>query len=146
MALRYGASITFASHKHVTERKCETMIQTLKGFPADVVAVRCSSFVSKADYDQVLIPAVEQALRAHERLRLYYEIAPEFSGISPGAIWEDFWVGMRHLRRWKRIAVVTDVLWIRQMVLLFRFLLPGATKVFAVAEAAEARAWLANEP
>jgi SpoIIAA-like len=121
------------------------MIETLKDFPVDTVAVRCSGFVTKADYDQVLVPEVEQALKTNERLRLYYEIAPDFSGISPGAMWEDFWVGMQHLMRWKRIAVVTDVPWIEQMVCMFGFLLPGATKVFRVGEGAEARAWLTEK-
>ncbi|MFY9655390.1 MAG: STAS/SEC14 domain-containing protein [Methylocystis sp.] len=120
------------------------MIETLRDFPADTVAVRCSGFVTKADYDQVLVPEVEQALKTNERLRLYYEIAPDFSGISTGAMWEDFWVGMQHLRRWKRIAVVTDVHWIEQMVLMFSFLLPGATRVFRAGEVGEARAWLAE--
>ena len=121
------------------------MIETLEGFPADAVAVRCSGFVNKADYDLVLMPAVERALKANEQLRLYYEVAPDFSGISPGAMWEDFWVGMQHLSRWKRVVVVTDVPWIKQMVHMFGFLLPGATKVFAVTELAEARAWLGEE-
>ena len=121
------------------------MIETLRDFPPDAVAVRCGGFVSKADYDQVLIPAVEQALKASERIRLYYEVAPDFAVISPGAIWEDFWVGMSHWTRWKRVAVVTDLPWIRQMVIVFGFLLPGATKVFALAQAEEARAWLSQE-
>lgn len=121
------------------------MIETLTDFPADAAAFRCSGFVSKADYDEVLVPAVEQALKTNERLRVYYEIAPDFSGISLGAMWEDFRVGVRHLRRWKRVAVVTDVPWIKLMIHMFSFLLPGPTKVFRVAEAAEARAWIAKE-
>ena len=121
------------------------MIETLKDFPADAVAVRLSGFVSKADYDQVLVRAVERALKANERLRLYYEIAPDFAGLSPGAMWEDFWVGMSHWTRWKRVAVVTEVPWIRQMVSMFGFLMPAATKVFALAEAEQARVWLAGE-
>lgn len=118
------------------------MIETLKDFPADAVAVRCSGFVSKADYDQVLVPAVERALEAGDRIRLYYEVAPDFALITPAAMWEDFRVGMQHWTHWKRIAVVTDVAWIRQMVVLFGFLLPGATRVFGLAEAKEAREWL----
>ena len=121
------------------------MIKTLEGFPADAVAVGCNGFVNKADYDEVVAPAVERALKAHEQLRLYYEIAPDFSGISPGAMWEDFWTGIRHLNRWKRIAVVTDVSWIKRMVHLFGFLLPKATRVFTVPELREARDWLSQD-
>ena len=120
------------------------MIETLKGFPTDTVAVRAGGYVTTDDYDQVFVPAVEQGFRANERLRLYYEIQPDFSGFSPGAMWEDFWVGVRHLTRWKRVAVVTDVTWIAQFVRMFGFLLPAATKVFPVADAIAARAWLAE--
>lgn len=59
------------------------MIETLKDFPVDTVAVRCSGFVTKADYDQVLVPEVEQALKTNERLRLYYEIAPDSRASRP---------------------------------------------------------------
>ncbi len=121
------------------------MIETLEGFPADAVAFRCSGFVNKADYDEVLTPAVERALKAHEQLRLYYEVAPDFSGFSPEAMWEDFWIGMQYLNRWKRVAVVTDLWWIKQMLHLFSFLLPKATKMFAVAQSGEARAWLSQD-
>ena len=122
------------------------MIETLKDFPAGTVAIRLSGLVSRADYEQVLIPEVEQALARNRHLLLYYEIVPEFAGFSPAAMWEDFWVGMQHLSRWKRIAVVTDIPWIRQMVHLFGFLMPAATKIFALSEAEAARAWLAQEP
>ncbi len=121
------------------------MIELLPDFPADAVAVRCRGYVDKADYVATLVPSVERALASHERLRLYYEIGSDFSGISPGAMWEDFWVGMRHLTRWKRVAVVTDVPWIEHMVHLFGFLMPGPTRVFPLAEAAAARAWIARD-
>lgn len=118
------------------------MIELSSGFPAGVVGVVCKGRVTKSDYDDVLVPAVESALTTHERVRLYYEIAPDFAGIAPGAMWEDFKVGMEHLRRWERIAVVGDVEWIKHAVRLFSFLLPAATRVFPLAQAAQARAWI----
>ncbi len=122
------------------------MIETLKGFAPDTIAIKGSGFVSAADYDQVLLPVVKQVLHRHDRARVYYEIAPDFAGISLGAMWKDFWVGIRHLTRWKRIAVVTDIPWINRTVQMVGFVLPGAVKVFGIAEAAEARGWLDKEP
>jgi hypothetical protein len=46
--------------------------------------------VSKADCEQTLVPAVDQALKANERIRLYREIGLAFFGASPHAMWEDF--------------------------------------------------------
>ena len=77
-----------------------------------------------------------------EESPLYYETAADFSGIDPGAMWEDFKVGMEHLTRWERVAVVTDVEWIKQTMRFFGFLMPGAMKSFPTSEAAQARAWI----
>lgn len=118
------------------------MIVQLSDFPGNVVAFVCKGRVTKADYDLVLVPAVAAALSAHEKLRLYYETAADFAGIDAAAAWEDFKIGMEHVARWERIAVVTDVDWIRHTVRFFSFLLPGEARVFPLAEAARARAWI----
>jgi hypothetical protein len=118
------------------------MIVQLSDFPNNVVAFVCKGRVTKADYDLVLVPAVRAALCANEKLRLYYETAADFAGIDAGAAWEDFKVGMEHVTRWDRIAVVTDVDWIKHMVQFFSFLMPAETKAFPRAEAARARAWI----
>ena len=118
------------------------MIEPLKGFPGKVVAFACKGHVTKRDYETVLIPAVREALKQPGKLRLYYQIDPDFSGIEPGAVWDDFKVGMEHLLRWERIAVVTDVDWIRYTIRAFSFVIPGVTKIFAVNEQAKAREWI----
>ncbi len=121
------------------------MIQQLTDFPSSsVLGFVCTGQVTKADYDAVLVPAVLNALRMHDKLRLYYETAANFSGIDPGAVWTDFKLGMEHLMRWERIAVVTDVEWIKHMVHFFSFLMPGETRLFSLADAARAREWIAR--
>jgi hypothetical protein len=90
------------------------MIEHLTSFPDNVLAFVCKGLVTKADYDAVLVPAVVQVLKTHDKVRLYYETAGDFAGIDPGAMWEDFKVGMEHRTRWERVAVVTDVEWIKQ--------------------------------
>lgn len=123
------------------------MIRLLEGFPDNIIAVACEGQVTRRDYEDVLIPAVETALRRYEKLRIYYEVPPQFTGVDAGAVWEDFQLGMQHLSRWERMAAVTDVEWIRLAVNAFRFLLPGRLRVFPSSEAGEARRWIAaNEP
>jgi hypothetical protein len=99
--------------------------------------------VTAEDYDRVLIPAVERALARHDRIRCYYELGAEFAGMAAGAVWRDFTVGIEHLARWERVAVVTDVDWIGHAVNAFRFLMPGAVRVFPTAAQADARIWVA---
>ena len=118
------------------------MIATLEGFPAKVLAFVCKGHVTKRDYEKVLIPTVEEALKQEGKVRLYYQIDPSFSGMEPGAMWDDFKVGIEHILRWDRIAVVTDVDWIRYTLGAFGFMIPAIVKVFRVDEAAKAREWI----
>jgi len=118
------------------------MIERLLDFPDNVMAFVCHGHVTKEDYDTVLVPAVRRALMNHQKVRLYYQIDPDFSTIDPGAMWEDFKVGVEHFTRWERMAVVTDVEWIKNTVRFFGFLMPGELRLFPTAEAAQARAWI----
>lgn len=118
------------------------MIEHLTDFPDDVVGFACKGHVTRADYDSVLIPAVEAAFETHGKLRLYYQVDADFAGVAPGAAWEDFREGMRHLTRWERIAVVTDVEWIGHTIRTFGFLMPGKVRIFPLAEQEAARAWI----
>ena len=57
-------------------------------------------------------------------------------------MWEDLKVGMEHLLRWERAAIVTDVDWIRHTMRIFSFIIPGEVRVFPLAEVAQARDWI----
>jgi len=118
------------------------MIELLKGFPENVVAIACRGHVTREDYDTVLIPAVDRALQSNENVRLLYEIGSDFESYDAGAAWEDFKVGMEHFSRWERVAVITDIEWIKHTMQLFSFLMPGTARVYPTADAAQARLWI----
>jgi phosphoserine phosphatase len=120
------------------------MIERLEGFPPDVVAVAGKGQVTRGDYEQILIPAVELALRSHRKVNVYYELGPEFVGMDPGAAWQDFKEGFRHFFRWDKMALVTDVEWIRRTINGFSVFMPGELRVFPYAERAAARTWIAG--
>ena len=67
---------------------------------------------------------------------------PDFVGIESGAVWKDFKIGMEHITRWERMAVVTDVDWIKHTMRFFSFLMPGEMRTFARSESEQARAWI----
>jgi hypothetical protein len=131
-----------ATDFEATESWSLPMIEALTSFPDNVLGFICHGQVTKQDYDTVLIPAVAKALEEHDKVRLYYETAPDFVGIEPGAVWEDTKVGVSHLLRWERFAVVTDVEWIRHTMTFFSFLMPGELRLFSTNEAAAAREWI----
>jgi hypothetical protein len=118
------------------------MIQTIEGFPENVVALSASGEVTANDYKDVLVPTLEAALKAHDKIRLLYVLGPSFDGYSAGAAWEDAKVGMKHMTHFERIAVVTDVDWLAKVVRAFGFAMPGEVRVFAGSEEQAARSWI----
>jgi len=124
--------------------KASAMLKLLEGFPDDVIAVTARGRVTGADYDKVMIPAVERALRGHDKVRCYYELGREFEAFDLKSAWKDFVIGVEHLPRWERMAVVTDVEWIRYAMRAFGFVMPGELRVFATGQASEARDWIAE--
>ena len=121
------------------------MIEKLADFPDNVAAFACRGHVTKSDYETVLEPEIKGKLERHSKLRIYYEVGPDFEGFDAGAMWEDTKVGFGHLRSWERFAIVTDVEWIAHSVKFFGFLMPGDMKTFPLAEAATAREWIAAD-
>jgi len=118
------------------------MISLIEGLPDDVVGILATGKVTKKDCDRVLVPAVQETLSRHDKIRLYYELSSRF----PGAAWDDLQVGIEPLPQWARIAVVTDVGRIRHTVNALRFLIPGDIRVFATVRAQEGRDWIAADP
>jgi hypothetical protein len=121
------------------------MIEALKGFPTRVLVFSWKGHVTKHDYENVLIPAIEEALKQEGKIRLCYLIDTDFSGFERGAIADDFKVGLEHVVRWERIAVVTDLEWIGYTFRAFSFVIPGVAKVFRVDEKAKARKWILED-
>lgn len=118
------------------------MLEIIEGFPGNVIAVKGKGRVTASDYDEVLMPRVRETLKKHHAVRCYYELGHEFTGIDPGAAWKDLEIGVGHLARWERMALVTDVEWIRLAVRAFGFLMPGKLRVFPAGEAEAARTWI----
>jgi hypothetical protein len=118
------------------------MIEILEGFSDNVVAARAAGRVTRQDYEVVLIPQVEATAKRHPKIRCYYEIGTDFGGMEPGAVWEDFRVGVEYWMRWERVAVVTDVSWITHVVNALRFLMPGQVRVYPTGEKETARSWV----
>ncbi|MBI1417451.1 MAG: STAS/SEC14 domain-containing protein [Limimaricola sp.] len=121
----------------------------LDGFPADVVAIEAHGEITRADYEQTLIPLIEARIKAEGKIKLFYLIARDFAGYTVSAMWDDTRLGLSHLRDFARVALVTDVGWIRNGARMFAPLIPAPVHVFALSERHQAEEWVkapGNEP
>lgn len=118
------------------------MIEELAGLPEGTLGFRLKGHVSGDDYDDVLTPAVEQAIEQYDRIKLLVEVAADFEGYSLEAAWDDTRLGLRHWNGFERMAVAADIGWIRTGVQAMGFMLPCPIQLFKLSEADEARRWL----
>ena len=121
------------------------MIERMQDLPEGVLGLRARGQVTAEDYQSVLVPALEEELSHHSRVRLLYVLGDEFDGYTGGAAWEDAKVGMKHFTAFDRVAVVTNEGWIAKMVRAFGFAIPGEVRVFGVEDVEKARTWI-TEP
>jgi hypothetical protein len=117
------------------------MIKEMGDLPAGVIGFEATGKIEVTDYRDIVLPALEKAAETGD-VR-FVIVMPKFEGMAGGAVWQDLKMGFEHFRKWKRIALVTDVEWMTHMTNLFGWMTPGETKTFKVAELSDAVAWAA---
>ena len=118
------------------------MIELIEDLPRHVVGISVKGRVTSEECREILAPAIAKSLRWRDNIRLYYELGSRF----PGSGWDDLDLGFEHASRCERIAIVTDIAWVRLTVKAIRFLIPGEIRVFDTSEVEEARAWITARP
>jgi hypothetical protein len=118
------------------------MLELIEGLPKNVVGIVAKGRVTLQDCRDVLMPAIRQSRKRHAKIRLYYELNSRF----PGAAWDDLDLGLEHVSCCERVAIVTDIGWVRLTVKAVRFLIPSEIRVFAGVQAEEGLAWITARP
>ncbi|MDV7144268.1 STAS/SEC14 domain-containing protein [Tropicimonas sp. TH_r6] len=118
------------------------MITIETGMNGALIEATMSGKIVSADYKGALEPAIEAALSEHDSIRMLVVAGEDFEGYDLGAAWADTKLGLSHWRGFDRIAVVTDIGWMRTSVRLASPVLPCPVQVFPLAEVQQARLWL----
>jgi len=120
------------------------MVEQIPNLPDNVLGFTAKGTVTANDYDSVIIPAVEALFSRQSKVRFLYHLGEDFSGFEAAAMWDDTKLGLKHLGGWERMAVVSDVEWVRAAVKVFGLAIPGHVRVFHNRELAEATRWIAE--
>src|SRR3954452_25344301 len=117
------------------------MIKVIHDMPPGTVGLEAVGKVTAEDYEQVLKPALEDAL-THKDVRLMYVLGEELDSHAPEAAWADTRLWARNMNAWERIAVVSDADWLEHSLKTLGWLVPGEIKVFETDEVLDANRWL----
>ncbi len=114
----------------------------LDGFPSDVIAMEAVGEITGRDYDEVLVPLIEEKLKKHDKLKLFFKLGAAFESYSLGAAWDDLRLGLKHPLSFSKCALVTDVEWLRRGSKVMGPLMPMELMVFHLSEEKAATAWI----
>ena len=117
------------------------MLKELTDLPPPVIGFQVEGKLTAEDYRDRLLPALQKADTGGE-IRVVIVI-PEFEGFTGGALWQDLKMGVENWGAWKRIALVTDVDWMKHATDWFGWMTPGQVQHFPLDALAEATAWAA---
>lgn len=118
------------------------MITVLDGFPETALGVAYVDHVTAEDYATVLVPEIEKRITQYGGVRLLVHFSDDFQTFAPSAMWSDTKLGLTHWSDFSRLAVVSDLVWLRDSVMLFGAFFPHPVKVLSDSEFDAARAWL----
>lgn len=118
------------------------MFKIIQGMPGNIVGLSASGTITDEDYSAVLIPLVEKAIREDGKARMLMRFGPDFKGYTAGAMWDDTRFGLSHWGDFEKLAIVSDVAWIRNSVAMFAPLIPAPVRIFADAELENAKHWI----
>ena len=118
------------------------MIDILPGYPDDVLAVSGAGRITAEDYRKVLVPEAEARIARNGSLAVLYFLGPKYQAFTSSAVWSDLMFGLSHWSTFGRIALVTDVEWIRASASLFAPFFHGAFRIFGAGDLGAASAWI----
>lgn len=102
-----------------------------------------SGKLSHEDY-QVITPMLENALESIEHPQINVLIdARDFAGWDAHAAWDDFKLGMKHRKEFRRIAIVGNKDWEKAVVKIGGWFISGETRFFEQYDPASS--WVCDE-
>lgn len=117
----------------------------MDGVPDNMVAFMASGEVTKDDFQNVVEPAVQQAVKATGELNYLMVIDTSLKNFTAGAWWQDALLGLKRLTKWHRAAIVTDSAAINTFTNIFSVIVPGEFKGFKPSELDRAIAWVSGK-
>jgi hypothetical protein len=121
------------------------MLQFIKGLPDHVVGIRATGEVNKDDYDNVLIPRMEELARRQGEISYLLVLETSVQNFSVAAWWQDFRLALKHFTQWKKVAIVTDQKSVEWLTDTASHFIPGESKGFRLSELNDAIDWVSHD-
>lgn len=96
----------------------------------NIVAFRALAEVTKEDFQNVVVPAVEKLINQTNQINFLLVLDTDIQNFTAGAWLQDAMLGIKHLGKWNRAAIVSDSEEIISFTNGFSYVVPGEFRGF----------------
>jgi hypothetical protein len=96
----------------------------------NLVAFRALAEVTKEDFLTTVVPAVEHLVKATNEINFLLVLDTEIKNFTAGAWLQDALLGLKHLGKWNRAAIISDSDEIISFTNGFSYVVPGEFRGF----------------
>jgi len=121
------------------------MITQLENLPANMVGFKATGEITEEDFSQTVMPVVKRLIEQTDKLNYLLVLDTSIKNFTMGAWFKDAVMGIKHLTKWNRAAIVTDVKGIRTFTDVFSVLMPGEFRGFEHADLQRAIDWTSGK-
>ncbi len=121
------------------------MIQYLENLPENIVGFKATGVITEEDFTETVLPKVKQLIEKTDKLNYLLVLETSIKNFTIGAWIRDALLGIKHITKWNRAAIVTDVDSIRTFTEFFSFFIPGEFRGFEPEQLQEAIDWVSEK-
>lgn len=117
------------------------MIQQIAVASPNTAVFRITGEVTKENYDNLVFPVVDKMSKSYPEVNLVLIVATELKNFTIGAWMKDALLGIKHLTKWGRVAMVNDTEFVKASTVVLDKITPAEFKQFASSAEQEAITW-----
>ena len=121
------------------------MIHYLQNLPANIVGFKATGEITEKDFTETVMPKVKELIDKTDKLNYLLVLETSLENFTIGAWMKDAMMGIKHLTKWNKAAIVSDVEGIRNFTNFFSYLIPGEFKGFEHSELQKAIDWVSEK-
>ena len=113
----------------------------MENLPPNMVGFRATGEVTETDFTDIVMPKVKELIEKTDKLNYMLVLDTSVKNFTAGAWFKDAIMGIKHLIKWNRAAIVSDVEAIRTFTNIFSVVMPGEFKGFEHKDLEAAISW-----
>jgi len=121
------------------------MIQHLQDLPSNIVGFKATGDITEKDFSETVMPKVKALIDKTDKLNYLLVLETSVKNFTLGAWMKDAMMGIKHLTKWNRAGIVSDVDGIRSFTNFFSYLMPGEFKGFEHKDLQQAIDWVSEK-